>query len=199
MRPAGSRDIWLTERPLVSGFEYSKVVYGRIVPLLKGCRVGAFHETFRNQEAGRTEVIIYMFASVRYQCIAMSPVGCRFWGQPMIESRACTKRSWSKTEALRQPDFSRACCDVTVMCWIPVPRCPQIPRTPVLACAAVPDPIEAVAPASQVLRLDPVSLGVPARAVGSPPSRAGLRPERLLRNPVRPRYWMNRTPSLWLA
>ena len=43
MRPAGSRDIWLMERPLVSGFEYSKVVHGRIVPLLKGCRVGGFH------------------------------------------------------------------------------------------------------------------------------------------------------------
>ena len=99
-----------------------------------------------------------------------------------------------KQKPLRQPDFSRACCDVTVMCWTPVRRRPQIPRTPVLACAAVPDPIEAVAPASQVLRLDPVSLGVPVRAVGSPPSHAGLRPERLLRNPVRPRYSMNRTP-----
>ena len=39
------------ERPLVSGFEYSKVVHERIVPLLKGCRVGGFQETFRNQGA----------------------------------------------------------------------------------------------------------------------------------------------------
>jgi hypothetical protein len=51
MQPAGSRDIWLMERPSVSGFEYSKVVHGRIVPLLKGCRVGGFQETFRNQGA----------------------------------------------------------------------------------------------------------------------------------------------------
>jgi hypothetical protein len=40
------------ERPLVSEFEHSKVVHiARIVPLLKGCRVGGFQETLQNQEA----------------------------------------------------------------------------------------------------------------------------------------------------
>ena len=88
------------ERPSVSGFEYSKVVHGRIVPLLKGCRVGGFQETFPNQEAGRLHRSNYLYVRVGcYQCIAMSPVGCRFGGQPIIESRARTKRSWPKTEA----------------------------------------------------------------------------------------------------
>jgi hypothetical protein len=88
------------ERPLVSEFEYSEVVHGRIVPLLKGLQGGRVQETFRNQEAGRLHRSNYPYVRVRrYQCIAMSPVGCRFGGQKIIESRAFPKRSWSKTEA----------------------------------------------------------------------------------------------------